>query len=559
MKNLIIIITLFLGLKLQAQDLHFSQYQYTAAYLNPAQTAMDMQGSKVGLHYRNQWAKIPAAYQSTLAFYEMRYKDFGWGGMIHQNGAGAASLKTTGVQLTLGYHKRLSEKGNTLSAGAMLGILQKKFDPALFTFEDQFVEGRGFESALSNNENFMITNKMIPDLGAGINYTHFLNKNIYANIGFSLSHFHQPMEGQEPSSQLPLKWNLTGSTNLSLKNKIEIQPNLLYQRQAQHQILLLGISAKKSISPLTKLGGGLSLRLKDAVIAHLEVQQKDFNFIFSYDMNTSGLRRATNGSGAFELGIQYRFKIKKKEKIILKTPILPEPVIKDTDGDGIVDSRDNCPNTPGFTCLMGCPDSDSDGVADKDDSCPALFGQASNNGCPLRQNDTDLDGIPDDLDQCVFLKGSKAMNGCPDSDKDGLSDLEDRCPFIKGAISNNGCPVIAANTPVTSSKIILEFDTDKSFIRNYNIQKLNNLVKELRTNSRYHLMIAGYTDAEGDPVYNFQLGKKRAMAVMDYLVRQGLSAEQMEVISYGETQPIAENNSESGKQKNRRVKITIIR
>jgi TonB family protein len=82
----------------------------------------------------------------------------------------------------------------------------------------------------------------------------------------------------------------------------------------------------------------------------------------------------------------------------------------DSDGDGIEDSKDECPNANGLAEYGGCPDYDGDGIIDSKDSCPISFGQKEFSGCP----DTDGDGIPDDKDNCANEAGSKNNNGCPE-------------------------------------------------------------------------------------------------------------------------------------------------
>ncbi len=102
----------------------------------------------------------------------------------------------------------------------------------------------------------------------------------------------------------------------------------------------------------------------------------------------------------------------------------------DSDGDGLMDSADSCPLAAGSREMMGCPDGDGDGVADKDDNCPTEAGPL--NGCP----DTDGDGIADGVDNCPTEAGT--LNGCPDGDGDGVADGSDECPGVAGPV--NGCP-----------------------------------------------------------------------------------------------------------------------
>lgn len=110
----------------------------------------------------------------------------------------------------------------------------------------------------------------------------------------------------------------------------------------------------------------------------------------------------------------------------------------DSDGDGIPNKEDDCPSKAGLAEFGGCPDSDEDGIMDKNDNCPFDKGLAIHQGCP----DRDGDGIPDDKDNCPKHPGLEAFKGCPDTDGDGVQDKYDRCPMEKGVPENNGCPLV---------------------------------------------------------------------------------------------------------------------
>jgi outer membrane protein OmpA-like peptidoglycan-associated protein len=82
------------------------------------------------------------------------------------------------------------------------------------------------------------------------------------------------------------------------------------------------------------------------------------------------------------------------------------------------------------------------------------------------------------------------------------------------------------------------------------------LVKE---NRGVWFEIEGHTDTTGDPAYNFRLGEERAMAVRDYIAKtHGIALNRLNVISYGEDKPVAENNKRDGRAQNRRVVIRIL-
>jgi OOP family OmpA-OmpF porin len=108
----------------------------------------------------------------------------------------------------------------------------------------------------------------------------------------------------------------------------------------------------------------------------------------------------------------------------------------DRDKDGVADTEDSCPDVAGLPSLQGCPDTDGDGIIDSKDKCPNVKGVLEFEGCP----DTDGDGIPDKDDKCPDVKGVKMFDGCPDTDGDGIPDAQDMCPDKKGPAATNGCP-----------------------------------------------------------------------------------------------------------------------
>ncbi|HET9552269.1 MAG TPA: OmpA family protein [Anaeromyxobacteraceae bacterium] len=119
----------------------------------------------------------------------------------------------------------------------------------------------------------------------------------------------------------------------------------------------------------------------------------------------------------------------------------------DSDGDGVPDLEDKCPDVPGKKEFQGCPDTDGDGIPDPDDACPTQPGPKENQGCPVAK-DSDGDGIPDDIDRCPLdpedFDGFQDDDGCPDPDNDGdgIVDKIDACPNTPGPIENRGCPVL---------------------------------------------------------------------------------------------------------------------
>ncbi|MDO1502059.1 OmpA family protein [Winogradskyella maritima] len=232
----------------------------------------------------------------------------------------------------------------------------------------------------------------------------------------------------------------------------------------------------------------------------------------------------------------------------------------DTDGDGIQDSKDDCPNTPGLAEFNGCPDTDGDGVMDKDDKCPTVTGLKSLMGCP----DADGDGVADGDDKCPNEAGPAANNGCPwpDSDGDGILDKDDECPNEAGTAANNGCPEIVTQEVQDQlneyARTIL-FDTAKATIKPESAQTLNDIIKILNEYPSAKFQVEGHTDSRGSDSYNMGLSDRRAASVKDYLTANGVDPFRLNSRGFGEERPIASNNTAAGRAQNRRVEINLVK
>jgi OmpA-OmpF porin, OOP family len=229
----------------------------------------------------------------------------------------------------------------------------------------------------------------------------------------------------------------------------------------------------------------------------------------------------------------------------------------DTDGDGIEDSKDDCPNEAGLAEFNGCPDTDGDGVADKNDNCPTVAGLKALAGCP----DADGDGVTDADDACPTVAGPAANKGCPwpDTDGDGVLDKDDKCPDVKGTVANNGCPEVSDEVQKTLNayaKTIL-FDTGKSSIKSQSAAVLSDIIKILNEYPNSKFTVEGHTDSTGSDATNQKLSESRASAVKDYLVTNGIDASRLSSIGYGESKPIDTNNTSKGRANNRRVEINL--
>ncbi len=217
----------------------------------------------------------------------------------------------------------------------------------------------------------------------------------------------------------------------------------------------------------------------------------------------------------------------------------PPPEDKDTDGDKILDSQDQCVLEPedvdGYLDDDGCPDpdNDADGLADGSDKCP--------------MKPEDIDGFQDD-------------DGCPDPDNDNdtVLDVDDFCPNTAGQPGGKrpGCPglvVVTAKEIRITQQIHFEFN--KAVIRPESFPILDAVVQVLKDNPKITLEVQGHTDNVGGVAYNLKLSSARADSVRKYLVSHGTDSSRLVSKGYGLSQPIVPNTSAANRALNRRVQF----
>ena len=275
---------------------------------------------------------------------------------------------------------------------------------------------------------------------------------------------------------------------------------------------------------------------------------------------------------------------------------------RDTDGDGVPDRKDQCPDTPKGATVdeKGCPkDSDGDKVWDGLDQCANTPAGAvvDEKGCPL---DADGDGVPDGIDRCADTpKGATVdASGCPrdsdgdgvfdgldkcgdtprgatvdsvgcstDSDGDGVPNGVDKCPDTPPGlrVDASGCAieVIERETELMDTGMIrlqgVNFETGKATLTPESQPALDIVGRVLSRWPELRIEVGGHTDARGSNASNQRLSQDRAEAVLDYLKVKypNLKPEQYTAKGYGESKPIASNTSAEGMARNRRVEFVV--
>ncbi|MBD3796807.1 MAG: OmpA family protein, partial [Campylobacterales bacterium] len=172
------------------------------------------------------------------------------------------------------------------------------------------------------------------------------------------------------------------------------------------------------------------------------------------------------------------------------------------------------------------------------------------------ETDDDKDGVLNTNDECPNTPAGIAVDekGCDnDTDKDGVVNAKDICPNtpMGAEVNNDGCP--------KEVKLNINFETNSADIKADSNTELDAYAKFLTTYTNYSAKIVGYTDDRGAAAYNQKLSAKRANAVVDALVARGVKASQLSSEGMGEQNPVADNSTKEGRAQNRRIEAELTR
>jgi OmpA-OmpF porin, OOP family len=315
-----------------------------------------------------------------------------------------------------------------------------------------------------------------------------------------------------------------GKKQLLLENDFSIWMRLLKSPAVVNPFILAGAGWSQynnHYALYAPMGAGVQVNITPDIFLLLNTQ---------YRMRLTSLQHQHFYHSIGIAGAISRKKIAREQPQPAPLPVVTN-IPRDTDGDGIIDSLDACPQVAGVVRYKGCPlpDRDGDGIIDEEDNCPTVKGVTEYKGCPM-----------------------------PDKDKDGIADDKDKCPDMAGSAVNGGCPEIA------TLKIFLNyvaqnilFETASANLLPRSFSALDSLTNLLKNYSILQLTIEGHTDNVSSVTYNQKLSEKRAAAVMTYLTNAGITASRLRAAGYGQQKPTADNTTTEGRAKNRRVELKL--
>jgi len=316
----ILLIGCFQLTTIQAQDIHFSQYYNSPLTTNPALTGIFTGDVRVYGILRSQWDAANAPYRTIHVATDGKLFNpknttgfFSIGGQLYRDQAGDSDLSSTTIGLNGSYTHAL-DRENYVSLGVYAGLGQRKFDQRDLSWNNQFIDDSHNPDA-ATGENFDRTSRVFADFGVGINWHgKKLKKRSSMDVGVGFFHFNRPKQNfyEGDAARMPARISLYILPTIEVSNKIDVVLNGNAQLQDKYTELLGGaalryhISTKKTKSLALQLGGGFRFNsIGDAALIAAELHHRYMQVGFSYDLNVSQFKEATNRNGGPELSVRY--------------------------------------------------------------------------------------------------------------------------------------------------------------------------------------------------------------------------------------------------------------
>ena len=318
-KNLLLILSL-IACAAKAQDIHFSQFYNAPQNLNPSLVGVFDGDYRIAANHKNQWRTIPVPYRTYSVSFDAKLplglkRDFICAGILLNNDkSGDGAFISNQVGLTLSYLKKLNADSTSfLSIGIQPSFNSKGFDLSKLTTDNQFSDGT-YDETIGTGENFSTTKVTYFDVGGGVSFLQKFGTHSSATLGLSYSHFQKQNISflSDKSVVSNPKYLVHASVVMGLTNTFELIPVGLFEKQNKAKEIVAGALARfifeKKSDNLRAFSLGAFLRLKDAFIVDAQLDYNRFKFGLSYDINTSNLKKASNGLGGFELSLIYVMK-----------------------------------------------------------------------------------------------------------------------------------------------------------------------------------------------------------------------------------------------------------
>ena len=323
MKNILpVCVTIFMCcmLKTYGQDPHFSQFFEAPLLRNPSLAGLFAGDIRFQAVYRNQWQSVTTPYQTGSLNFEYKQpighgNDFiTTGFQILYDRAGITNFTTSNIYPALNYHKSLNdEKSKYLSFGIMGGYVQRRIDRSKITTNNEY-DGNGYNPSLGDGETLTKFSYHYWDGSVGLSFNSSIagSATDYYFIGAAYHHFNRPKNSfyRNPPVELNPKLVFSGGVRLSVNEMSYITLQSDFSKQGDYSETIGGMTYSRKIgddysNPMYTVHFGGYLRWKDAFIPVLQLDYVPFSVAFSYDVNISELKAASQYRGGFEVSFTY--------------------------------------------------------------------------------------------------------------------------------------------------------------------------------------------------------------------------------------------------------------
>lgn len=314
--RLTVLLFIFFVIDGSAQDIHFSQFDFTPLNINPAQTGNFNEASRWIINYRSQWYTLDQGIKTLGLSYDAHFKnneDLSGGIEFLYDRSGDIRYSTARILFSASY--RLNWLNHQVFLGFQGGWSLRQFDWSGVTTPAQWDNFAGyFNSDLPNPEPNTGESTNFPLINTGIVYRTRLAGNMLTEIGLSAFNMNQPNDAFYSDNKLPLSLSVQGKINIPIRGKLQLEPLIIYRNQSHANYILTGVQAKIEVpennNRIEFLKPGLLIRSGyrrniDAVVAQLVINLYNKEIALAYDINISELQPATRLQGAFEIHFIY--------------------------------------------------------------------------------------------------------------------------------------------------------------------------------------------------------------------------------------------------------------
>lgn len=317
---LVVFGALFWSLPGQGQDIHFSQFYHSPMNMNPALTGVFKEDIRFIGNYRRQWQSVPVPYLTfsgafDLKYFHQRFSNgfFAGGILLNHDQSGDAEMKFTQITLSGSYTHQLNEN-NLLTLGFQFGTGQRSFSIDRLSFGNQF-NGDIYVPTSNSREDFRNVNTFYMDMSTGLNW-HLQEEDqrYWLNVGVGVFHLTRPdvsfFDGAESRLQRRLTTYAMGG--FQANDRIDVLLHAYGQQQGPSREIVAGTAFRYHLNQ--RRGKALAVQVgsayrfigtRDALIPSIEIHYNAWLLGFSYDLNLSEFRAATDRNGGPELAIIY--------------------------------------------------------------------------------------------------------------------------------------------------------------------------------------------------------------------------------------------------------------